>query len=128
MDELHEQVATLDRKLDSLYQAIEILTERIAVEEASQPNGQSFSRVGDDLPRNRDLTYHNGFDSKMLYGAEEDYKDVLLDDSRPETANPSGGRQLTPEIQIQRLMAQLTAAYNRIADLVEQLLARRFLY
>lgn len=125
MDELHEQVATLDKKLDSLYQAIEILTERIAIEEASQQNGQSLSGSGDDLHKSRDLTYHNGFNSEMLYGADEDYKDVLLDDSRPETANPSGGRQLTPEIQIQRLMAQLTAAYNRIADLEEQLLARR---
>ena len=54
MDELHEQVATLDRKLDSLYQAIEILTERIAIEEASQQNGQSFSVAVEDIPRRRD--------------------------------------------------------------------------
>jgi hypothetical protein len=32
---------------------------------------------------------------------------------------------ITPEIQVQRLTAQLTAAYNRIAALEEQLLSRR---
>jgi len=32
----------------------------------------------------------------------------------------SGEKELTPEIQIQRLTAQLTAAYNRIAALEEQ--------
>lgn len=53
-------------------------------------------------------------------------KDVLSDDeeisSRPPSAN---GRSLSPEVQIQRLTAQLTAAYNRIAALEEQLMARR---
>lgn len=53
-------------------------------------------------------------------------KDVLSDDeaisSRPPSAN---GRALSPEVQIQRLTAQLTAAYNRIAALEEQLMARR---
>ena len=125
MDELHEQVATLDRKLDSLYQAIEILTQRVALEEASQKGDIVAPGEGEGGAKNRDSTYHNGFDSELLYGTEGDYKDILLDDSRPETANPTGSRQLTPEIQIQRLMAQLTAAYNRIADLEEQLLSRR---
>jgi len=32
---------------------------------------------------------------------------------------------ISTELQIQRLTAQLTAAYNRIAALEEQLLARR---
>ena len=53
-------------------------------------------------------------------------KDVLPDDeqvtSRPPSAN---GKALSPEGQIQRLTAQLTAAYNRIAALEEQLMARR---
>jgi hypothetical protein len=34
-------------------------------------------------------------------------------------------QDLSPQIQIQRLTAQLTAAYNRIAALEEQLLAKR---
>ena len=36
-----------------------------------------------------------------------------------------GDKNITPEIQIQRLTAQLTAAYNRIAALEEQLLRER---
>jgi hypothetical protein len=36
-----------------------------------------------------------------------------------------GDKNLTPEIQIQRLTAQLTAAYNRIAALEEQLMKDR---
>jgi hypothetical protein len=35
-------------------------------------------------------------------------------------------QDLSPQIQIQRLTAQLTAAYNRIAALEEQLLAKRW--
>ncbi|MEM1425937.1 MAG: hypothetical protein AAGF75_05215 [Cyanobacteria bacterium P01_H01_bin.130] len=125
MDELHQQVATLDRKLDSLYQAIESLTQRIAVEEASNNGNSGSASRGSTPSKSRDLTYHNGFNSDLIYGSEEDYKELILDDSNPESANPTGSRQLTPEIQIQRLMAQLTAAYNRIADLEEQLLSRR---
>ena len=37
----------------------------------------------------------------------------------------SGEKIISPEIQIQRLTAQLTAAYNRIAALEEQLLRER---
>ncbi|UFP94032.1 hypothetical protein [Gloeobacter morelensis] len=54
-------------------------------------------------------------------------KDVLPEEemtSRPPSAN---GKMLSPEAQIQRLTAQLTAAYNRIAALEDQLMARRSL-
>ncbi|MEB3116832.1 MAG: hypothetical protein VKL01_00590 [Limnothrix sp.] len=54
-----------------------------------------------------------------------EYKDILIDDSYREPSDRAGDKELTPEIQVQRLMAQLTAAYNRIADLEEQLLSRR---
>jgi hypothetical protein len=37
----------------------------------------------------------------------------------------AGERQITTDIQIQRLTAQLTAAYNRIAALEEQLMRQR---
>jgi hypothetical protein len=50
---------------------------------------------------------------------------VLADSIYPDQ-NPQGGeKNITPEIQIQRLTAQLTAAYNRIAALEEQLLLKR---
>ena len=54
------------------------------------------------------------------------HKDILLDDNSNST-NPmsSSEQELSPDIQIRRLTAQLTAAYNRIAALEEQLLSSR---
>lgn len=54
-----------------------------------------------------------------------EHKDVLADGDELDAHLHNGERELSPEIQIQRLTAQLTAAYNRIAALEEQLLARR---
>ena len=54
-----------------------------------------------------------------------EHKDVLADGNGLDTHVKSSEKQLTPEIQVQRLTAQLTAAYNRIAALEEQLLAQR---
>ena len=56
---------------------------------------------------------------------ELEHKDVLVDDVCLETNPETGDKQITPDIQIQRLTAQLTAAYNRIAALEEQLLLKR---
>lgn len=56
-------------------------------------------------------------------------KDVLPEATEMASRTPSAnGRMLSPEAQIQRLTAQLTAAYNRIAALEEQLMARRTNY
>ncbi len=57
-----------------------------------------------------------------------DHKDVLVDDeyeSRRDWPESMSESLLSPELQIQRLTAQLTAAYNRIAALEEQLLSKR---
>ncbi len=54
-------------------------------------------------------------------------QDVLIDSSGVEISHHQIKEQdLAPQIQIQRLTAQLTAAYNRIAALEEQLLAKRW--
>lgn len=53
-----------------------------------------------------------------------EHKDVLTDGIYLDMHRQSGDN-ITPEIQIQRLTAQLTAAYNRIAALEEQLLRER---
>ncbi|MDB9479193.1 ferrochelatase [Dolichospermum circinale CS-537/03] len=57
---------------------------------------------------------------------ELEHKDVLTDSMVYSDANyQARDRQITPEIQIQRLTTQLTAAYHRIAALEEQLLRQR---
>jgi hypothetical protein len=52
------------------------------------------------------------------------HKDILLD-GVAEMSYQTIDREITPEIQIQRLTTQLTAAYHRIAALEEQLLRQR---
>lgn len=56
---------------------------------------------------------------------EDGSHSFLLDEEMPTVSSRSMGHDIAPEAQIQRLSAQLTAAYNRIAALEEQLLAQR---
>jgi hypothetical protein len=125
MDVLHEQVARLSLKIDALHQTIEQLAEKnsqMLSEFKLNSDGEShrFS-MDSNLGRHLHQTRSN-------YDGSMDHKDVLSDSGYPELDSQSGERVLSPEIQIQRLTAQLTAAYNRIAALEEQLLARRIHY
>ncbi len=56
---------------------------------------------------------------------EDGNHNLLLAEDPPVVSSRSPTYDLAPEAQIQRLSAQLTAAYNRIAALEEQLLAQR---
>ncbi|MGQ9836564.1 MAG: hypothetical protein ACUVRV_01010 [Cyanobacteriota bacterium] len=56
---------------------------------------------------------------------EDGSHSFLLDEEIPTTSSRSMVQDIAPEAQVQRLSAQLTAAYNRIAALEEQLLAQR---
>jgi hypothetical protein len=114
MDLLQDQVAILTLKVDSLHQVIEhlssqtmeVLTElRAPGAKAELPKAESRSRTS--------------FDEEM------EHKDVLVDVRFPESDQQGGDRPLSLEVQVQRLTAQLTAAYNRIAALEEQLLSKR---
>jgi hypothetical protein len=66
-----------------------------------------------------------------LYAAEnggaapEESYSFLLKEESPAFSQRQMGHHISPEAQVQRLTAQLTAAYNRIAALEEQLLAQR---
>lgn len=120
MDLLQEQVASLHTKVDALQQTVEAIKSQTA-EVASQLKGAI-----DDRPIFSSGS-HSGrytFQSRSV-DMEMEHKDVLSDFTYPELEPQSGERSLAPEIQIQRLTAQLTAAYNRIAALEEQLLAKR---
>ena len=57
-------------------------------------------------------------------GSMSEHRDILVE-SLPPSNHLQDGQDLPPEMQIQRLMAQLTAAYSRIATLEEQLVACR---
>lgn len=119
MDRLENHIITLEQKLDRLYAVVEHLSNRL--DETMQMH-QSSNDAG-ETPAMKDTSsepQQKGF--RALMG----HKDVLQDDETNTTRNTaSDGEEVSPEIQIRRLNTQLTAAYNRIAALEEQLLAQR---
>jgi chromosome segregation ATPase len=102
MDTLNESLEGLYEKLDTLQITLQMLPDQMILALRSQ---------GTPSP------------------AQIPNKDVLPEETEMTSRTPSAnGRVLSPEAQIQRLTAQLTAAYNRIAALEEQLMARRTSY
>ena len=120
MDSLQTQVVGLSKKIDALYQVTEQLSIKVAtvLEDAQPLSSNSFDTEGHLLVGGNRMFAN----AEMTISAS--HKDVLTDMDL-EAASNSIERELEPKIQIQRLTAQLTAAYNRIAALEEQLLARR---
>lgn len=115
MDVLQEQVLHLTDKVDSLYGLMQQLNDKVAGLEVFPRDAAPpmLTEVGASS-----LAGRRGLDRIL------EHKDVLLDEA-PAEDKTSTYPTLSPEIQIQRLTAQLTAAYNRIAALEEQLLTHR---
>ena len=117
MDELYREIATLDGKVDRLYAIVEQLSQQISELLSQNPSQallevQPFEAVS--LPTRKNV------DSMMQH------KDILVEGTRWEPpADYEQYQEVSPELQIRRLTAQVTAAYNRIAALEEQLLAQR---
>lgn len=123
MDAVQKQVIILSHKVDALHQQIEQLNGKVSDSLSEirqfthQENNNSSSGVNATVQPYR---------SPSLLGLAMEHKDVLLDGNHESiNTHPSSEKALSSDIQIQRLTAQLTAAYNRIAALEEQLLARR---
>jgi prophage DNA circulation protein len=121
MEPLQQQVTILSNKLDALYQIVDGLSGKVsdALSECRlTPIGANKETLGIDSAGR----YLN---QSSIARPMMEHKDVLVDSNGLDSHIQTGEKQLAPEIQIQRLTAQLTAAYNRIAALEEQLLARR---
>lgn len=122
MEMLRQQVTVLSQQVDSLYKLIENLNEKLleSAQETKlaqqQRNDCSGTVANDTTP---------SYQSYSRLDALLEHKDILLDDSYFDKNSQSLEKELSAEIQIQRLTAQLTAAYNRIAALEEQLLSKR---
>ncbi len=120
MDVLEKQVIELSGKVDSLHGLIAQLAEKV---DASIVSENSRSRR-DILPDAGTVNLPPTAMRRRPNPAMT-HKDVLSDDAYLDGEPSSTTRTLSPEIQIQRLTAQLTAAYNRIAALEEQIMAYR---
>jgi hypothetical protein len=121
MDLLKDQVAILALKIDSMQQTIEYLSNQ-TTEALSELRTQGIERV-ESSPVDASAGWYSQQRSKL--NEQMEHKDVLVDVRFPDTEQQSGDRPLSLEIQVQRLTAQLTAAYNRIAALEDQLLSKR---
>jgi hypothetical protein len=125
MEPLQKQVITLSHKVDTLYQAIEQLNGRVS-EALSECRLSPTQEASYSLQNTGGRYATQGYKAaKTTIKTTMGHKDVLEDNGSIENQRQSGEKELAPEIQIQRLTAQLTAAYNRIAALEEQLLAQR---
>jgi hypothetical protein len=122
MEQLQKQILNLAHKVDALYQVIEQLDGKVsqAVSECSLARTEAKDNY---LENNNAGGYQ--LKGQIRLNSDFEHKDVLIDGIYPEMNLQAGDKILTPEIQIQRLTAQLTAAYNRIAALEEQLLLKR---
>jgi len=124
MDTLQNQLLALQEKVDALYQIIEQLNVRFLdaiangkvklTAEVKESGTTSYAKYSNQ----NNPWYQSYADSTM------DHKDILRDHTSRE-AQGAGEQSMSTELQVQRLTAQLTAAYNRIAALEEQLIARR---
>ena len=122
MNSLQEQVTVLTDKVNSLHHTIERINVQVSEILSAAKQERENPQFGVSPPSK--FAYSRRELDKALNG-ELEHKDVLIDNDYLDLEKQGAERDLSPEIQIQRLTAQLTAAYNRIAALEEQLLAQR---
>ncbi|MGF1538987.1 MAG: hypothetical protein ACFCU5_00820 [Pleurocapsa sp.] len=122
MDTLQIQITELRDKVDSLYGLIERISHQVqGLSDAKEEKLERESYFQPSFESSRSMSSLSG-DAKY----QLTHKDVLVDDnSSTNMANSGSEQSLSPDIQIRRLTAQLTAAYNRIAALEERLLTYR---
>ena len=125
MESLHNQILSLNSKIDAVYRLIEKLDRKFshALTDSSVVNKIEVMDI--PIPRNNIKVERPHFRANLNLHPDVGHKDILLDGMYPENNIQAGEQQITQEIQMQRLTAQLTAAYNRIAALEEQLLLKR---
>lgn len=122
MDLIQEQVSSLNARVDALYQMLQQVSDT-STEVLSELRGNAAKNAGQNKAAGT-MSYPQ-YGGQGFFDPAMTHKDVLSDSIYPESDGQSGGKTLSPEIQIQRLTAQLTAAYNRIAALEEQLMSQR---
>jgi hypothetical protein len=113
VETLQQQLTVVNTKIEAIHQKIEVISAQIEELLASvRSNDQS-------------QVAHESGDRAVPKPKPQVHRDVLLDEE-PSPLVSSKGQAISQELQMQRLMAQLTAAYNRIAALEEQLMSKRF--
>ena len=121
MELLQKQILALITKVEAIYTIIEQLNDKVSNYVVAE-KANKYQTIKTDS----NLQQTSQFKEKYDYlNPEFEHKDVLVDDNYLNKSSQNVDEELTSNIQIQRLTAQLTAAYNRIAALEEQLLLKR---
>jgi hypothetical protein len=117
MQPIEKQIELLATKVDGIYQILDRLHQQIVlqVETTHEPAVVEKPYA--------DKSYPNMEVSESA--AWLIHQDVLIDNEQPMTNYHRSDNILSPQSQIQRLTAQLTVAYNRIAALEDQLLSKQ---
>lgn len=124
---LEEQIQTLNFKIDQLHQIVLDLSQQISTLTHKQAiffsdhNFSSYATIDrHPVPLESSSEAIDQVASRIIH------KDILIDeDDNLSFWALQNEQPLTAEIQIHRLMAQVTVAYQRIAALEEQLMAQR---
>ena len=121
MNSLQIQITELENKIDSLHKLVERIGEQVKI----LAKEKSLTSSAYSLSANYSRTNSVKQEADNAYSLTH-HKDIIMDEGN-ETgiSSSSNDAELSTEIQIRRLTAQLTAAYNRIAALEEQLLTYR---
>jgi hypothetical protein len=121
MEPIQAQVTMLTQKVDALHQVIDQVNSRVSeILSTSKTQSPGESAILDDHHPRVVSSSHFQYNESLYM-----HKDILMDSPYIDPETSGEDTTLSPEVQIQRLTAQLTAAYNRIAALEEQLLANR---
>ena len=147
MESIQQQISALTHKVDRVYQILaretgrdldsqlvgggETSIEHLLDRQDAQLVGGNNRRLRQDGSSHYKNGYADPVDNSNYRQDSTEWiiaqQDILIDSSGVEISHHQIKEQdLAPQIQIQRLTAQLTAAYNRIAALEEQLLAKRW--
>ncbi len=131
MQPVEQQIKILATKVDDVYQILDRLHHHLVPEPAGDEQIAALA-IDQDLPPPAAVP---GADRSLVpdfavvdVSSSADWlvhQDVLVDHQGVEASHHHTELYLSPQSQIQRLTAQLTVAYSRIAALEEQLLSQR---
>ncbi len=141
MNTIHKEIAVLNCKVDALneivkrlnYQLQDFLTQNHPLPpQQSDSLPTSSASVAQDYSPVYQTSPSSAYHHHNPHHNYNNIDNVIDDNSVLEDIHPQENYyqhhylpDISPDLQVQRLTAQLTAAYNRIAALEEQLLARR---
>lgn len=125
MDSLDTEVKFLVHQVAALYEMVAQINTKMSLVLAEH----ELIKSPELDPHKLDIKEHKMYGRRVTFEPSEEHKDVLVESkSSVNTSIQYLEPELTPDIQVQRLTAQLTAAYNRIAALEERLLAEKIHY